>query len=196
MTNEQIVNILISAYQKKGIQMTNLLSDPIFQGLSPVEKIEAIKQHAEQIIKGSKASWTGKEIKDLLGMSALTAGFVAVPAAKSLHASGLLAEIIPNNYKALAVGVGTAATVAGLSYGITGAIRTALGVKQRKDTIDELKKYMRTKDPVHAVTVLSSLSSAKPGFFSRAYLQNAGSVFGNPEKISLDAAKLFIKTDK
>ena len=65
MNEEQIVLSLISLYKKEGIDLHQLLDEPLFNGLPVQKKVELIKQYAKQIHDGIHVGFSGRERRQL-----------------------------------------------------------------------------------------------------------------------------------
>jgi hypothetical protein len=115
VTDQQVVQALISFYKKKGLDMSTLTSTSVFRRLPLSEQLAAIKTHAKEMHDNTSAlpDWL------LLGAnSALLAGKSAIAGAGA--AAGLRAAGVPISLKeAIGFGAGTGALL-GL---VTGAAK-------------------------------------------------------------------------
>lgn len=164
MTNEQLVNALVSAYQRKGVQMTSLLSDPIFTNLPPAEKVEMIKKHVDTILHGSQSSWTAPEVKRVIGLTAIASGISLAPAVVGLMQNPQMwtaARVLPYRYRNLAYGISMALATGGVYFGMNNYLNAVSNVDARKALRSELQGYKHTGDESYLVGSMSNIS--KPG---------------------------------
>jgi len=135
MNDEQIVLSLLNFYRNEGIDLHQILDDPIFNSLSLPTKISAIKRHAQLIHDGMSSGINRHELKGI-GKSLLWHGIMGgmTGAAATATTAKLFAG---GRTTPMAIALG-AATGAGSGLGLA-AIRQFEARSER----NELRKYLR-----------------------------------------------------
>lgn len=84
---EQIIKSLLATYREKGVDLTNIVSNPIFMHLPLETKVRMLRQNADEILAGSRAGISKTDIVQALkragtvaGISGAIAGFGAAEA--------------------------------------------------------------------------------------------------------------------
>jgi hypothetical protein len=152
MTDEQIVSALITSYRNRGVDLSYLLSDPLFERLPIRSKIQAIQNHAEELQAGIKDGITSNDVKrmsaDILFEGARGAS-VGGGLGAALAAAGAAGGITP--LKGALLG----AAVTGVTGGLLGAFRGYQGVGERRDLKTALKAVSEAPSPTNALGALS-----------------------------------------
>jgi hypothetical protein len=129
LTSDQVVNSLIAFYKRHGADLTYLLGDPIFQSLSLTDRVEAVKQHAEEILKHSSTG-ISREEKSQIKANTLVSGLTGGMAASSI-VNQILPRLAPSMARNRAVMMtGAAGVLTGLAIG------AASGFLQSRKTHD------------------------------------------------------------
>jgi hypothetical protein len=192
--DQQIINSLIEAYTERGVDLTSIVDDPMFKGLSLSSKISAIKSNANTIIQGTSKGFSKDELKKAGKKAAIAGGLAAL-----FGTLGTMQAIpfFPGEFKypvssiAKLVGVGAAA-----SAGISG-VASFMNHGDRKSILKDLDRVkenptdnnvlkmlinrgvytpLQTKDPL--ITGLNNLSDRA----NALVLHDAG-IYGNREAI-------------
>lgn len=112
MTEDTIVLNLLDFYKSRGINMDQILDDPLFKSLSLETKLKAIKQYANIISEGTPRGITKKDLSGILssmiydGVSTGIAAYGTAAAASKLFSNGKI-------YGPAVIGVGLAGAIAG-----------------------------------------------------------------------------------
>lgn len=166
--------------------MTSLLSDPLFHGLPPTEKIEAVKAHAQTILANSQSTWTGGEVKRVAGLTAVASALTLAPLLYGFvthpQSAFKVAQMMPFRYKALGYAAGMATAVGGIYMGLENYLDAKQHIDGRAALRQQLTNYVQTGDESYAVQSLSGLNRAKPGAAMTAVRSNIRSLMPNTQK--------------
>lgn len=159
MENEHIVEGLIALYKSKGVDLSYLLGDPVFQALPLRDRIVAVKKHAATLAAGSSEKLTPGEmapIKTHAIMTGLAGAGVGLALARKLAGMGTLGT--PGSLKALAVTTALP-TLLGASLGAMAGRSESLNAAQaRKNVVGALRAAAHDPSDMNAVGVLSANS--------------------------------------
>lgn len=72
--NEQLIKALLQVYSEKGIQLSHIVSDPLFRILPLEEQIAAIKTNADKILAGSVPTTNSNTVKNALLRAGIISG--------------------------------------------------------------------------------------------------------------------------
>lgn len=135
MTEDAIVLNLLDFYKSKGINLEQILDDPMFKQLSLDTKILAIKKYANAISENVKRGLTKRDVSSIVGSmiyDGIAAGATAygtAAATSKLFAGGRI-------HPATVAGVGLAGAIAGAALPV---IRTVNKIRERNKFYDQLK---------------------------------------------------------
>lgn len=157
-SNEQILNSLISFYARKGVDMSYVLGDPIFQKLPIEDQVEAVKKNANKILAGTSQGLTGQE-KRIIWQNALGNTVLAGSAAAGVVGAALHNPIFKNTMnrnKSLAFAGGTALLIgAGAGY-LSGRLATDNSIASRRAIRKELETTSQSPTNDNALGVLAT----------------------------------------
>lgn len=150
MTDDQLVLALLTSYKNRGIDLSKLLDDPIFDKLPALSKIHAIQTHAGTLHDGVSTTLSGNDYKRVL-MNSLFSGVAGAVTGRSLgSALGSPNGITP----------GTAGLMGGIIGGAAGALTGGLSavssVSNRRDLKHALNVARVDPSVVNALGVLST----------------------------------------
>ena len=152
MNDEQLVSALIASYRARGIDMSYLLSDPLFEKLPGAVKVQAVQAHAKELADGINDQFNGLDYTRAgtsAFMGAAQGALMGIPIGASLAAAA------PGGMSPL-----KAALLAAGALGLTGASLSALkasgGVGQRKALKTSLRDVSVDPSPIAAIGALSS----------------------------------------
>ena len=152
MNDEQLVSALIASYRARGIDMSYLLSDPLFEKLPGAVKVQAVQAHAKELADGINDQFNGLDYTRAgtsAFMGAAQGALMGIPIGASLAAAA------PGGMSPL-----KAALLAAGALGLTGASLSALkasgGVGQRKALKTSLRAVSVDPSPIAAIGALSS----------------------------------------
>jgi hypothetical protein len=146
MNEEQIVLSLIALYKREGVDVHQLLDEPLFNALPVQRRVELVKMYAQQLHDGIKTGLTRRDaknfLKDVLYSGAMggATGFAAV---KALSRSGM---------------VSPASLTAGIFAGLgTGVAISTLKNMDRMGNKHRLKSYfgLTAKNPTDSNAIQS-----------------------------------------
>lgn len=172
LSNEQIVFSLISYYKNKGIDLSHVLSDPVFQSLKMPDRIEAIKRHASEIIQGSNhdISKVGRDALKadvLIGISTgIGAGITAKALAKEImyksvpHTTQVFSHVKPN-LVAWGATIGVGALVGGMAGYMSGSISAADARDRRKALLRSVHEVSKNPSTENAIGVFSHIGQVE-----------------------------------
>ena len=156
LSHEDIIDGLMEYYKRRGVDMTYVLSDPVFDKMTINEKVDAIKKHAAEILAHSSGSLTSSEKKDIALKGAWNA-VSTVPLLAPLVGGGYLAVAktmaAKPSFRAAALWTLGAAGAIGIGKGLVSYLGQA---KDRKDTREQLTNYINNPVTMNAVGVLSA----------------------------------------
>lgn len=151
MNETQVVGALIEFYRRQGIDLHNVLDDPVFQkGLSLEGKIQALKAHAAEIVAGTHPGFSPGE-RQTLAMRALRLGAQGAFAGSAAGAAlGAVAKGVHPAMPALLGGI------TGLTAGLaSGVIEARQSMQQRKAVRGQLEQLAEDPSDANAVGALS-----------------------------------------
>lgn len=151
MNDNQIVLSLLNFYKNEGIDLHQILDDPIFVKLSTPTKIEMIKRHAKEIHDGTVSGVTRGDLKRA-GWSALWHGLMG--AMTGAAASAATAKLIPGGRISPAAILLGAAPGIGFGLGLS-ALQSAGTVMNRMDMKKRLADAVEDPTGEAAVGVLA-----------------------------------------
>lgn len=163
ITNEQIIDSMIAFYKARGLDLTYVLSDPVFSKMPAEDKILAIQKHARTIYEGSPASFNDQErarMKVSLVANAAKGGLAGATAASLVRkAFPMLAETTAASLAAkkslgatLAIGLGIGA----IGGAVVGYMQNKSTAQNRQDLRNQLANTVRDPSLSNAVGVLST----------------------------------------
>lgn len=163
ISHEQVVDSLVAFYKNKGVDLTYLLEDPLFEKLPVETKIDAIKKHASTLQAGSPKGWNKEEKSDVYS-GALTGTFgglgtalLALPlGTKLLENAGIsLAKGMAYN-KAVAATLGGGAILGGALGALAGVAKAKNQVDARRDVIHQINSTIKEPTDTNAIGVLAT----------------------------------------
>lgn len=156
MSEDLVILALIKSYKQRGVDMSNMLDDPLFVALKPHEKIKAIQHHASEIQEGidptPKLSDASRILRNILVDGALGA---TTGAALGYHFGG--------GTEGLSRGALVGAGLAGLSGAIMGGMGAASDISHRRSLYSSLYAPKFIPTPENAVNVLSNPDTSAAG---------------------------------
>jgi hypothetical protein len=161
MNEEQIILSLIAFYKKEGIDLHQVLDDPMFNALPIFERVKLIKQHAKMIHDGIDPRLTKTEFRDARNdilLKGLGSGFAGYQAGKAVQAL-----FGPQGVRRNAVLAGaTTGLVFGGGYA---AVKAYEQRKEKKRMINQFADLSRhpTDDTAVQTLALRGLQRRSPG---------------------------------
>lgn len=157
MENEHIVEGLIALYKAKGVDLSYLLGDPVFQALPLKDRVIAVKKHAATLSAGASENLTPGE-KAPIKMHAILTGAagagVGIALARKLATTGALGA--PGSLKALALTTALP-TLFGVGLGaLAGHAETSNAIRARRNVVGALRDAAQEPSNTNAVGVLSA----------------------------------------
>lgn len=165
ITNEQIIDSMIAFYRARGLDLTYVLSDPVFMKLPTEDKIQAIQKHARTIYEGTPASFNDQERArfkvslvanaakgGLAGATAASLVRKAYPMLASTTAASLAAKKSLGATLAIGLGIGT------IGGAVVGYMQNKATAQNRQDLRNQLANTARDPSLSNAVGVLSTQS--------------------------------------
>jgi len=153
MNDEQLVSALIASYRARGIDMSYLLSDPLFEKLPGAVKVQAVQAHAKELAEGINPGFTRNDYTRV-GVESAYAGvrgaMLGAPIGAALSAASGGLGMSPLKAALLAAGV------LGLTGASVGAFGALGGVGQRKALKTSLRAVSVDPSPIAAIGALSS----------------------------------------
>lgn len=156
LTSTEIVHGLLAYYKRRGVDLTHLLGDPVFQSLKTKEKIQAIKEHAAEMYNNSSDGMTSTE-KKTIATSAGLAAALAVPGMLTLAMGAPSQAWAPALHlrTALIAGSVIGASTAALG-GLKGYLNVSDNINARRALRRELYNAATQKTTESAIGVLSA----------------------------------------
>lgn len=152
MNDEQLVSALIASYKSRGVDMSYLLSDPLFTKLPGPVQIRAIQDHSEELEAGINGSFNKREYVQI-GAEAGYNGFKGAVMGASVGAA--LAHQFPGPGIGPLKAALMAAGLLGLTGASVGAFKASGGAGHRKALKTSLRTVSVDPSPINAVGPLS-----------------------------------------
>lgn len=179
MTDDQLVLALINSYKSRGIDLSRMLDDPLFDKLPAASKIKAIQQYAGPLHEGVSGRF-GKSDFGRMAVNATLGGATGALTGYGLgrslaaHAAGGVTPLR---------GALTGAAILGLSGAVAGGIKALSSVDDRRAIKNGLSQAQQNPSLENAIGVLStrhmtsSSRSLKEGLLDHiaSMINNAGS---------------------
>jgi hypothetical protein len=165
LSDDQVVRILIAKYKQSGIDLSNILHDPVFNGLPLSSKIDALKEHAREIADGTDDGFNKSDFKSItVGsvMGAIPAALSALPAVAALAVRNpsLTESMLHNKY------LWRTAAAAGLLGAVVGGFTSHLANSDKRSARSNSKVILNhiATNPTDttAVVGLSYMQGFKP----------------------------------
>ena len=146
----KLVAQLIDFYKTRGIDLYYLLDDPIFMKLKLEDKIQAIKEHAHEILEGtpigpSKLDY--RKLRNSIGAGAAVGAFSG--AASGVAASRLFAK---GNFNPIVLG--SSAIIGAVYGGLNGAWNERKNLTNRAQIHNQLKRVVEEPTDTNALHTL------------------------------------------
>ena len=151
MNESQVLSSLIEFYRQQGVDLHHVLDDPVFQSLKLQEKVNALKEHAAEIVAGTHPGFN-KSDRQLLAARALRYGLQGgIAGATAGAALGAVARGAKPYIPALL------GAVTGISAGLAGGlIESRQNAAQRKAVYAQLRALSKSPTDANAIGVLST----------------------------------------
>lgn len=153
MNDEQLVSALITSYRNRGVDMSYLLTDPIFTKLPPKVQIQAIQDHAKELHKGVNSGMLKSDYKNLganVAYSGLKGISMGLPIGAALSAASGGHGLSPLKAALLAAGA------MGFSGAVIGGFGSLGGLGLRKEVKTSLRGVLDDPSPITALGVMST----------------------------------------
>lgn len=151
MTDDQIVAALITSYKNRGVDMSHLLTDPVFRSLPVQSQIQALQSHASELEAGISSGLNREDVGHTVAQG-LSTGLKGALLGGSLGT--LIAASRPGNLtpvKGALIGAGMLGGLGALMSGF----HTEGRVRDRREVKNALKGLSEASSPVPSVTLLS-----------------------------------------
>ncbi len=183
---EQIVKSLLELYKEKGIDLTSLVTNPIFGGLPLDKKVEMIKKYASHISSNTPKSLSRRDINILLADTALSgviggagAGLAAWKAAQYFQGHSLGPIFKP---------MGRVAAI-GATLGLASAgVRGLSSYLARRDIIKSFNETATNPTDNNAIKTLAVSAIASPAIRKADILTKIHDGIVNHENKMVDTA--------
>jgi hypothetical protein len=164
---EQVIKSLIGLYREQGIDVTAVVGDPVFASLPLPARIEMIKKYADELARDANVNITKHDIKNVLKDAAIGAG---VGGFGAFMGSGSVVRYLPNTSLGTIFKPAGKIALLGAGLGAVGsALRTASGLKSRRDLHAEALKLAKNPTDENAIRMIS-LNTMRPKPITRLNL--------------------------
>lgn len=179
LSDDQVVNSLLSYYKSRNIDLTFLLGDPTFRKMGTNVKIDFLRQKAQELADGYHKGFTKSE-RASIGSSILMSALGGAGAAGV--AMSALASKIPQASMANKLGVmGIAAAATGILGGVQGYLGATTDRDKRTYIHDELRRTAKDPSDANLVGLLSVGSTPAVGL-KQKLLSRIGDEFAKKQE--------------